>query len=318
MHIAEGVLPARDALLWWAVATPALLWGWPRAADRSAEQDLDRRSLEGMAVGLLFAMTLLPIPVPVAGATSHICATPVLALLLGLRRIILPTALVLFVQALFFAHGGLTTLGANIVTLGVFAPAVAVLVARALTWLGAPAFSAIVGACFLGDVAVYAGDSIILATALAGAESFATWLVLIGLGFAPVQLPLAALEGFLSGFLVRGLAERRSSVVPAWLDSARLRGGAALVPGRALVLACVVPPIAALLAGSPARAEEERYRGLDDVVIARAAEKAGREARPVLDLGDGEVPLFVFSLGSFVAGILVGRGWSRLEAPRAR
>ena len=318
MHIAEGVLPARDALLWWAVATPALVWGWPRAVDRSPKQDPEQRSLEGMAVGLLFAMTLLPIPVPVAGATSHMCATPVLALLLGLRRVIVPTALVLFVQALFFAHGGLTTLGANLVTLGVFGPGVAVLVARALTWLGVPALAAIVGACFLGDVAVYAGDSVILATALAGPESFASWLALIGLGFAPVQLPLAALEGFLSGFLVRGLAQRRSSVVPAWLDSARLRGGAAVLAGRALALACVLPSIAALLAGSPALAAEERYRGLDDVVIGRAAERAGREPRPVFDLGDGEVPLFVFSLGSFVAGVLVGRGWSRLEAPRAR
>jgi cobalt/nickel transport system permease protein len=161
MHIAEGVLPARDALFWWVVATPALVWGFRRDAERGGEQEPEQRALEGMAVGLLFAMTSLPIPVPVAGATSHVCATPVLALLLGLRRVVLPTALVLFVQALFFAHGGLTTLGANVITLGVLGPAVAVLVARGLAGLRVPAFVAIVVACFLGNVAVYAGDTLI-------------------------------------------------------------------------------------------------------------------------------------------------------------
>ena len=33
----------------------------------------------GGVVSLLFAATLLPLPVPVLGATSHICLTPVLA-----------------------------------------------------------------------------------------------------------------------------------------------------------------------------------------------------------------------------------------------
>ena len=37
---------------------------------------------------VLFAATLLPLPVPVVGATSHICLTPLFALIVGVRRVV--------------------------------------------------------------------------------------------------------------------------------------------------------------------------------------------------------------------------------------
>ena len=76
----------------------------------------------GGVTSLLFAATLLPLPMPVVGATSHICRTPALALVVAARRMVWSTFFVLLLQAVFFAHGGLTTLGINTLTLGLLGP----------------------------------------------------------------------------------------------------------------------------------------------------------------------------------------------------
>ena len=123
MHLAEGTLPLDQALGWSLTAAPILVWSI--LGERGNQQEPDTPApLMGGVVSLLFAATLLPLPVPVVGATSHICLTPVLALVVGLRRIIWPTFFVLLLQAVFFAHGGLTTLGINTLTLGALGPLV--------------------------------------------------------------------------------------------------------------------------------------------------------------------------------------------------
>ena len=124
MHIAEGILPLTHALAWAALAAPLVALSAHRVARLLREGDGAERALLGMAGALTFAVTLFPVPVPIAGVTSHMCATPVLALLLGPRRMVLPAALTLLLQAILFAHGGLTSLGANVLTLGVVGPLV--------------------------------------------------------------------------------------------------------------------------------------------------------------------------------------------------
>ena len=79
MHLAEGVLPLGQAIGWGVVAAPAVIWSI--AGEQRAKQGAASSSVIMAGVtSLLFAATLLPLPVPVVGATSHICITPVLAL----------------------------------------------------------------------------------------------------------------------------------------------------------------------------------------------------------------------------------------------
>ena len=118
------------------------------------------------ATSLLFAGTLLPLPVPVVGATSHICLTPVLALVVGVRRIVWPTFFVLLLQAVFFAHGGLTTLGVNLLTLGLVGPLTAVGLLALLRRLGADGAFPLALACGVGGLSVYVADAVVLAVAL--------------------------------------------------------------------------------------------------------------------------------------------------------
>ena len=172
MHIAEGILPLSHALGWAALASPFLGLSARHLARSLREGDGAERALLGMAGALTFAVTLFPVPVPVAGVTSHMCATPVLALLLGPRRMVLPAALTLLIQAVLFAHGGLTSLGANVLTLGVVGPLVGYGLARGLRRLGLSAAWAVGMACALADLAVYVADAGILGLALARERSF--------------------------------------------------------------------------------------------------------------------------------------------------
>ena len=90
MHLAEGILPMPQVLGWSAVALPALIWSI-RGEQLEQKENHSSSTMIASVTSLLFAATLLPLPVPIIGATSHICLTPILALIIGLRRIIWPT-----------------------------------------------------------------------------------------------------------------------------------------------------------------------------------------------------------------------------------
>ena len=118
MHLAEGVLPLTQAAGWTIAAAPALLWslrGEQRARVESASSSL----IMAGATSLLFAATLLPLPVPVVGATSHVCLTPVLGLVIGATHPPRPSCSS-FCRILRAC--GLTTLGVNTLTLGLLDP----------------------------------------------------------------------------------------------------------------------------------------------------------------------------------------------------
>ena len=71
MHLAEGVLPLSHAIGWSALAAPALAWSLRGEQRRRRDEPSSSVAMAG-ATSLLFAGTLLPLPVPVVGATSHI------------------------------------------------------------------------------------------------------------------------------------------------------------------------------------------------------------------------------------------------------
>jgi len=304
MHLAEGILPLSHAAAWAALAAPAVALGARRLARAWSGGEPGERALVGMAGAATFALTLLPIPVPVAGATSHLCATPLLGLLFGPLLPAAPVALLLALQALFFAHGGLTTLGANALTLGVIGPATAWGLARALRRVGAGPRVAAGVACALGQIAVYAADAAILALGLAEqAPPLRTFAVVLA-GFAPIQLPLAVLEGALSAAALRALAARRPELVPAWLRGAGAPGAAAPLP---LGLLGLLALSALLLPGCA-------YQGADELVLEGAAAAAGRPAAPI-DLGELGHGAAIAAM--FGAGFLAGMSFQRLRGERA-
>ena len=74
-------------------------------------------ALTGAAI---FLISCFPIPVPIAGTCSHPCGTPLAAILVGGPFIsTVLGAIALLLQALFLAHGGISSWGANILSMAV-------------------------------------------------------------------------------------------------------------------------------------------------------------------------------------------------------
>ena len=118
MHISEGILPFNWALLWFAVAMPFVAYGIKRLKELS-KTDMSIKPLVGLMAAVVFVISCMPIPVPTAGTCSHPGGTAIPAILVGPTISVLVTAVALLIQALFLAHGGLSTWGADIVSMGV-------------------------------------------------------------------------------------------------------------------------------------------------------------------------------------------------------
>jgi cobalt/nickel transport system permease protein len=115
MHIPDGFLDAGVAAACW-VPTAAAVAVAVRRADRTLEER--RVPLLGVTAAFVFAAQMLNFPV--AGGTSgHFLGAALAAILLGPWLACLVMAVVIASQALFFADGGITALGANVLNMGV-------------------------------------------------------------------------------------------------------------------------------------------------------------------------------------------------------
>lgn len=212
MHLADGILPARWAALWTVAALPFVAIALVLLTRRQA-RDAFYQPFVAMVAAAVFLLSCMPVPVPTAGTCSHPCGTALAAILVGPWMTVLVTLVALLLQAIFLAHGGFTTLGADVVSMGVAGAFVGWAVFRALRAGGASAWLAAFVAGVLGDWATYATTSLELATALHGARSTASTFATVALAFVPTQLPLGLGEGVLTAGAIAFLARRRRDIL---------------------------------------------------------------------------------------------------------
>lgn len=297
MHLAEGMLPFYQMIGWSALATPILIWSI-RGEQIIRRDNPMATTLIASVTSILFAATLLPLPVPVVGATSHICLTPLFGLILGIRRIVWPAFFVLLLQAVFFAHGGLTTLGINMLSLGLFGPLITLGCWTVLKKVGLENTTAFGAACAIGGLGVYVIDAVVLSVALMDLAKPTTTFFSVLVGFAPVQVPLAILEAFVSVKIVQLLANRRPDLLPEHLSSMRTSS----IP-TAMILLIVM---SSFVSGCT-------YEGIDGTIFGATAESAGRPPNDsIIDLSQGEFGLAMTIVILFGAGFVAGRTWEKL------
>jgi cobalt/nickel transport system permease protein len=204
MHIMEGYLPAAHALAWSVAAVPPVVWS-ARAIVRHARSS-PRGKLEVAAAGAFtFLLSSFKLP-SVTGSSSHATGTGLGALLVGPAVLPALGAIVLLFQALLLAHGGLTTLGANVISMAVVGPWVARGAFDAALGLRLPRGAAVFLAAALGDLSTYLTTSLQLALAFPDPSTG----VLGAFGkfggiFALTQVPLALVEGVLTVVTLRSL-----------------------------------------------------------------------------------------------------------------
>lgn len=115
MHVPDGFLDAPTSL-----ATGALAVTGVALALRGARRELDDRTapLAGLVAAFVFATQMVNFPVG-AGTSGHLLGGALAAALVGPWTGLLVIAVVLLVQALLFADGGLTALGTNVTLMAV-------------------------------------------------------------------------------------------------------------------------------------------------------------------------------------------------------
>lgn len=128
MHVPDGFLDAPTSVATGVVAAAAV-----GVALRGARRELDDRTapLAGLVATFVFAAQMLNFPVG-AGTSGHLMGGALAAVLVGPWTGVLAVSVVLIVQSLLFADGGVTALGTNIVLLALVGVGVGWLVFRGL------------------------------------------------------------------------------------------------------------------------------------------------------------------------------------------
>jgi len=208
MHIAEGFLPGGWAIAWGVISLPFVVAGLFSIRSKVRENP-KLKVLLAMAGAFAFVLSALKIP-SVTGSCSHPTGVGLGAILFGPTPMAVLGTIVLIFQAMLLAHGGLTTLGANVFSMAIVGPFVSFGVFKLLKKANAPTAVAVFCAAFLGDLLTYVTTSFQLGMAFPGESFIASLVKFLGI-FAVTQLPLAVAEGILTVVIVNVLEKYSES-----------------------------------------------------------------------------------------------------------
>jgi cobalamin biosynthesis protein CbiM/cobalt ECF transporter T component CbiQ len=206
MHITEGFLPIAHCIAWGAASLGPTAVG-VRAISRNLERKKENRVLLAASAAFLFTLSSLRMP-SITGSSSHPTGTSVGTYLFGPGAMPALALITLVFQALLLAHGGLTTLGANLFSLGIAGPWAMWLVLRLMIKSGSSRDRALFVSTVVGDLATYVTTAFQLAIAYPSPHGgyLASFLKFIGIFFI-TQIPIAIAEGMLTVALLRALPE---------------------------------------------------------------------------------------------------------------
>jgi cobalt/nickel transport system permease protein len=198
MHMADALIsPAVGGTMW---AASAVLIAY---SSKKVKGMLDDRMapLMGVLGAFVFAAQMINFTIPGTGSSGHIGGGMILAILLGPYAAFLTLASVLFVQALFFADGGLLALGCNIFNLGFFPAMVAYpLIYRSIA--GKPTQRRVVlGSILSAVIALQMGAfCVVLQTSISHVAdlSFSSFVLLM----QPIHLAIGFVEGLVTAAVV--------------------------------------------------------------------------------------------------------------------
>jgi len=209
MHIPDGFLDAPTSLGTGLVAAAGVA-----VALRKAGDELDEKTapMAGLVAAFIFAVQMLNFPVG-AGTSGHLLGGALALVLVGPWTATLCMSVVLLVQSLLFADGGLTALGSNITLMGIVTVAVGWVIFKAVIAVAPRSEKVVAAGAFLAALVSVPVASLAFAllyeiggTADIPLGSLVTamvgWHVLIGIG-----------EAFITGLTVASVLAVRPDLV---------------------------------------------------------------------------------------------------------
>lgn len=197
MHIAEGFLPIGWAGFWSVITVPFLIIAVKKVNNIVKDQDPGIKMLLALAGAFIFVLSSLKLP-SLTGSCSHPTGIGLGAVLFGPWPMVVLGTIVLIFQAVLLAHGGLTTLGANVFAMAVVGSFAAYGIYKLAKRFGLPSWFSIFAAAAFSNLFTYITTAGQLAAAFPGSSGFMASLAKFLGVFAVTQVPLAVVEGLLT------------------------------------------------------------------------------------------------------------------------
>lgn len=210
MHIMEGFLPVEWCVVWYVISIPVIIYGIYQIK-KTREKLPESTALLAVSGAFMFVLSSLKLP-SVTGSCSHPTGNGLGAAIFGPAVAAVLATIVLLFQAILLAHGGLTTLGANIFSMGIVGPFVAWIVYKGLMKFNVSSTIAIFFAAFFGDLLTYVATSFQLAFAFPTPTFESSLIKFLGI-FAITQIPLAIGEGILTAIIWDGLKKYKPKLL---------------------------------------------------------------------------------------------------------
>ena len=324
MHMADALLaPATAATMYAASAVTAGI------SIHKLKKDDEVQKLPVMAVtaALVFAGQMINYTIPGTGSSGHMCGGMLLSALLGPQAGFLSMIVILAIQSLFFADGGLMALGANIWNMAFYGCFVGYyLIWRPIMrsqWFGdgkGAQRARIIAASVIGCIVTLqlGAFSVVLETSISGITElpFGAFVALM----QPIHLAIGLIEGLITSAVLLFVFEARPELLQGVerIEGESSRRSLKTVVVILAVVALVVGGGLSLLASSnPDGLEwalfgnaEEGYAenmGLDEErygVESEAADKAGAIQEKTSFLPDYAFSDSDAALGTSVSGIV--------------
>lgn len=209
MHMSDGLINAPTSLLFGAVAIVGMGFAIGRA-----RRDLDDRTapMAGLVAAFIFAVQMLNFPI-LPGVSGHLLGGALAAILVGPWVGALCVGLVLVVQSLLFADGGLTALGANITNMAIIGTAAGFLIALALRPLARRSRSWLLTVSFVAALlnTVIASLGFVLEYAIGG--QLAVSLSQVTITMVGLHALIGIGEGVITALTVGAVASARPDLV---------------------------------------------------------------------------------------------------------
>ncbi|MDO4861545.1 MAG: energy-coupling factor ABC transporter permease [Eubacteriales bacterium] len=248
MHMADALLaPAVAATMYVASGTTAGI------SIHKLKRDDEPQKLPTMAVtaALVFAGQMINYTIPGTGSSGHMCGGMLLSALLGPQAGFLSMIVILAIQCLFFADGGLMALGANIWNMAFYGCFVGYyLIWRPIIrsrWFGTgkgAMRARIIAASIIGCVVTLqlGAFSVVLETSLSGITElpFGAFVALM----QPIHLAIGLIEGLITAAVLTFVFESR----PELLRDVDAAGGG-LEGKRSLKATIAILAVVALVVG---------------------------------------------------------------------
>ena len=316
MHVPDGFLDARTLVATAAVASLAV-----GLALRSVRRNLPPRRvpLIGLAAAFVFAAQMLNFPVA-AGTSGHLIGAALASVLLGPAAAVVAMSAVLLLQALMFADGGITALGANVLNLAVVAPLAGYGVYRAVRALaGAGPRATLLAAGFAAWCSTLAA-ALACAAELAASGVVAWGTVLAAMGGVHMVIGLG--EAVITMLIVAVVLRARPELVTPAAPGGHARHRRALAYGATLAVGTMI--LAAPFASPLPDGLEHVAERLGFAGRALAGPPAPLPDYAVVPLADGSpwlatvIAVGVGTLVAFAVAWLVARALAAPGRPSAR